>query len=263
MVEPAMSDVGSYQEKTPIHQDQLLKVKQYKGYFVTLLKQPSQAFQLNKQDFVNGLMTMILSALTFALVLYVVVNNAYQSIVLGIRQFMLDENISNLFFNYGLDPFVWVNHINGIFLEDGLPIRSLPFFNVAFSFFFVMFIFSIVALFVMFFCLNRMKVQVSAKVLVAQYGGLIVPFLMMNVIALLLGMIGLVSGMVLLIFISSICSLFLIPGLFVYEYAKNERKRDRLYWSIGGMLAIMFVDYVLVSFFIEQFLRGLFVPNMF
>lgn len=191
----------------------------YGNYFLELLKNPTKAFKLGENDFVNGIITLILYAITFSLSIYFLANS-------------LTKRISNLF---------------------GADSDKLPFFELNSRIVLFVIIFTAVSLISMFIMTKIAHNEVSPKLLIAQYGGFAVPFTTLNILAIITGLAASYILTPVLLAISSSLLLSYIPVLFVYEKVNQvNRQGQTLYISIGTLLIIGLINYIIVKIMLND-----------
>lgn len=204
----------------------------YGKHALGLLKRPSLAFELNENHFVNGLITIVLYALTFALSLYFLANKLYKTMMSG----------------FGFESFLG---------ESGAA-SSLPFFDITFKLLLTGLVFVAIGMITASLTTKLMGTGITFKAFLSQYSGVLVPFAGLNVVATLLGLMGSIWGTLILLGVSLQFVILLMPGFFVYEYSKSSKPNvDRLYWGFGSILASMLLTYMVSELFVGEFLTSL------
>lgn len=184
-------------------------LSQYWSYFLTMVKNPSRAFDANENQFVNGLVTLGLYAVIFSLSLYFLANSLMRA------------------FNNWFDT-------------------SVPFFDVNARLVFVAIIFFVITFGSAFIMIKIAKNQQSFKTIIAQYGSIVVPFTALNVIAMIGGLIGSIQLTMSSIFLSASLTFVFIPVLFVYEkVSSSNRSNQKIYLSLATILLITLISYIL------------------
>ncbi|MFS0749338.1 hypothetical protein [Oceanobacillus sp. 1P07AA] len=184
----------------------------YWSYFIQLLKNPTNSFNATENHFVYGIITMVLYAMAFSLGIYFLANS---------------------------------------FARDSIFMDSLPFFTLNIRLILVVSIVLAITFFSAFAITKLAKSTSSIKVIVSQYGGLLVPFTTLNIVGMLGGLIG--SNILTLIplLISSVMAFTFIPVLYVYEKASQVSKSgQRVYLSLATtiLIAIIYVIFGEIMF---------------
>ncbi|MFD2922474.1 hypothetical protein [Halobacillus naozhouensis] len=214
--------------------DNMAKAKQLSAQFgrnaLQMLKRPSTAFNLTERQFVSSLVTMAIYILAFMLSLYFLVNKLYKVTIGGFGSFMGEVNIQ----------------------------QSLPFFKVAAPIFLFVFLFITAATVTVFLVLKMMNINLSFPEVVAQYGGLMVPFTALNVIAILFGLSGSIGFTLVSLNISLVFTVFILPAIAVYHHGLSSQFETRnVYWSIGTSAVTMLLTYFIVQAFVLDFMERL------
>lgn len=183
-------------------------LKNYWSYFLTMLKNPSRAFQTNENQFVNGLVTFGVYALIYALSLYFLANSLMSAF--------------------------------GSYYSE-----SLPFFGIVSRLVFLIAIIFVITFGSAFIILKIGKVQTSFKTLITQYGSVIVPFTALNVIAMIGGLIGSVQLTTIAFMLSMLFTFIFIPVLFVYEKLSTVNHAYKIYLSLGTIILIAIISALL------------------
>src|SRR5690625_1363478 len=127
---------------------------QYWEYFLTLLKNPSYAFQLQEDKFVFGIVNAVLFAITFSLSIFFTINVLYKSSV---------------------------GMVTGMF---GGESSGLSVFSVALPIILFVFVLLVAAFAVIVVMEKSTLKQNTYKQLFAQYNGLLVPFIAINLLGI-------------------------------------------------------------------------------
>ena len=98
------------------------------------------------------------------------------------------------------------------------------------------------------------------KTLIAQYGGLLVPFTLLHAISLIGGMISSLTLTFIPLFISLILSITFLPVIFVYEKVAIVRPNNqKVYLSLATVIVMSILFYIVGEAFlmnmIEEFER--------
>src|SRR5699024_12873853 len=96
-------------------------------------------------------------------------------------------------------------------------LSNLLFFVVGMSIFIIYLIVLVVTAFVVLGMENLVIKQMSFKLFVAQFGSLLTPLIVLNLVAIILALVSSFVGATILLILSIIFSLILIPALFIYE----------------------------------------------
>ncbi|RDW15346.1 DUF6574 domain-containing protein [Oceanobacillus chungangensis] len=196
-------------------------VSQYWSYFLSLVKNPTRAFQSNEKHYLNGLITLALYAIIFSLSIYFLTNSVMRS-------------------------------FGGFFGE------SVPFFALV-SRIVVSVIITFVITFGSAFAMIKLaKNQDSFKIIIAQYGSIIVPFTALNVIAMLGGLIGSYQLTFIPLLISLVFTFTFIPVLFVFEkVSKINANGQKVYLSLATIVLISFISYILSDALLSSLLEDI------
>lgn len=204
---------------------------QYWDYVLLLLKNPSRAFNLNMNYFVYGLVTIGIYAIAFSLSLYFLGNSYYKKFA-------------------------------GIWSETS----SLPFFEINSRMVFFMIICMAILFFSAFIVIKLAKSSLDFKTLIAQFGGLIVPFASLNVIAILGGLIGSLPITLIPIYLSVLFVFIYIPVVFTYEKVSQVNNQgQKVYFSLLTVILIIVFSMILSDVVIVNMLENLeeIVPSLF
>ncbi|WP_249870445.1 DUF6574 domain-containing protein [Oceanobacillus saliphilus] len=193
-------------------------VSQYWSYFLSLVKNPTRAFQSNEDHFANGLITLALYAVIYSLSIYFLANSIMRS-------------------------------FGGFFSE------SIPFFALN-SRIVLAVILSFAITFGSAYAMMKIgKNQESFKTIIAQYGSIIVPFTALNVIAMLGGIISSIQLTFIPLIASVIFAFLFIPVIFVYEKLKNHQQK--VYLSLATIVFIFIISYVLGDVLLSNLLNDI------
>ncbi|MCF3942993.1 DUF6574 domain-containing protein [Oceanobacillus alkalisoli] len=194
----------------------------YWSYFLHLLKNPVRAFESGEKQMTNSLINIGLFALFFSLSIYFLGNSLYKS-------------------------------IGGGWLGESVP--SLPFFGIVSRLFF----FALILIAITFGSALAMtklaKSQDSIKKIIAQYGSIYVPFVGLNLVAVIGGLIGSYQLTLFTLAISVIMIFSYVPVLFVYEKVSEiNRNGQKIYFSLATILLISFICFLLADAILMDFI---------
>lgn len=196
---------------------------QYWDYVLFLLKNPSRAFNMNANHFIYGLVNMGIYVIAFSLSIYFLANS--------------------LFKRHG-----------GMWSEA----YSIPFFRANSSMVLLMIIIMAIVFFSAFIVIKLAKGRLDFKTLIAQFGGLIVPFAALNVIAVLGGLIGSLPITLIPIFASSLFAYTYIPVIFAYEKVSQVNSQgQKIYFSLLTVVLIAVFSLILSDVVIANIIENL------
>ena len=182
----------------------------YWSYLLELVKNPTTAFQTGTNNFVNGLVTLILFAVTYSLSLYWLANSFFK----------------NTF---------------GGFMEE-----SLPFFEINSRLVIGIIIILAITLGSVFAITKLAKHTDGFKTILAQFGSLVAPLLALNLIAIIGGLSSSVALTMIPLVISNILAFAIIPVLYVYEKSSQvNNKGQKVYHSFLVLIMITVITYIL------------------
>ncbi|MBB6454615.1 DNA-directed RNA polymerase subunit RPC12/RpoP [Salirhabdus euzebyi] len=194
----------------------------YFSNFVTLAKNPTKAFKAGEGDFATGLISLALFAVVFGFTIYS----------------FLDSIISD--------------HLGSSFIP--LEQISVPFFEVFSRVAFFALVFLAIGFISMLVMVKIAKSPLTAKTLISQFSGLVVPFTVVNVIALILTYIGAFNLSLILLFGSLFFVTYIVPALLTMEVTRNTSEQ-RVYASIGAPVIAMIIAYIFISNTVVDYLR--------
>ncbi|WP_243298674.1 zinc ribbon domain-containing protein [Bacillus litorisediminis] len=175
--------------------------KSYFNSFVQVLKQPySASVKAGEEQFINGIITIILYSLLVPLIIY----------------FALKGVIGDL------------NDFGAEFFGESMDINP-PFADVVIKPFiaYVIFIFLIAAF--SFVAVKLAKVNSSFKEIVSRFASFLIPFVTILALALILSLLN-VSLFIYLLFFGLVGAIFLVPALVVTSYSKaSQEGLDKVY----------------------------------
>lgn len=195
---------------------------QYWNHFLHLLKNPSRGFTLNTNHFIYGLVTMGIYAIAFSLSLY----------------FFVQSYLSNI-------PF------SGMLVD-------LSFFKTNFNLIISIIIFIAVAFFSAFIVIKIAKSSLDFKTLVAQFGGLLIPFVALNVVAILGALIKSTVITLIPLFISSGFVFIYLPVVFAYEKVNQINSQgQKIYFSMMTVALMIVFSLILTEVVISKLIGDL------
>src|SRR5699024_9561710 len=123
---------------------------------------------------------------------------------------------------------------------------NLPFFEIGFHIFIIYLVIVAAVLFAVFGMEKMFVKNMSFKLFVAQYGSLFTPFLVVHIVALLLGLASSIEMSTYLLMINFFVSLIVMPTLFIFEKLKHYQVgAQRIYISYAMMIVIIIVIYII------------------
>ncbi|WP_226580752.1 zinc ribbon domain-containing protein [Halobacillus litoralis] len=185
------------------------KTSQYWNHSIATLKQPLDAFRSSAESFGQGVTTLLLYMAVFTISVYFIANSLFKQ-------------------------------LNVFWLESA---ESLPFFTISSRVFLFSFVTMAISLFVLFVVVRWMKLGIDGKRLTAQYGALLLPFLAVNVLAMLFALSGTASVTFILLGASVFYTALIVPSLFIYHHGMQQGKTAAFYGSIGTSLLILLLSY--------------------
>jgi hypothetical protein len=203
-------------------------VSKYWSYALQVLKKPSVAFDTKDSQYVNGIITMALFVIAFALSIYFLANKLYKAVVGG---------------------------FGSLFSEGGIGAESLPFFNITSSLF-MFAVFFILGSFISVFLVSKFMTEgFTLKELLGQFGSILIPFTALNVVAIIFGLMGSIQLTLTLTGVSLFYTIAILPSIIVYDRAmKSEKSLNKLYWATGASAASLFIAYLIVRMSVLDFM---------
>lgn len=196
---------------------------QYWSYALDLLKNPTKGLQLNENQFIYGIINLVLYVITFSLSIYTLFNTIFKN-------------------TFGI-----LSSIN-IFDSASSAPNSLPFGTIAFQTGIRGIILIIIAFASLFIFSKLMTNRISFKGLVSQYGGMITPLLALNILAILIGLLGSASFSSSLIIFSIMFTMIITPALIVYEKGANSANlSQKVYFSFGASAVSLIGIYLVIK----------------
>ncbi|UFT99249.1 zinc ribbon domain-containing protein [Radiobacillus kanasensis] len=198
--------------------------KQYFGHFVDRLKKPYENSYMSGSDqFVNGIITMVLYALFIPLIFF----------------FTLKGLISDI------DTF------SGGLFGGSAEAFTPPFSDVVVKPFFAYFVFIVLVAITCFGAITLGKVQVNVKEVIGRFGSFLVPFVAILLIALLLSILKVNFSLVILL-IGMSGSMFMVPPLVIASFKRNGNQGlDTFYGSLLTYVVIFILLYIMGDFLFE------------
>ncbi|MGP4069884.1 zinc ribbon domain-containing protein [Halobacillus sp. B29] len=211
--EVAATHVSGVNENASLSMD---KVKQFSGEYgqtsLDFLKRPVSALQATEASVVQGVISLFLYMVTFTLSIYFLVNTLFKQ-------------------------------ASGFFMES----ESLPFFAVSSRIFVVSLIGIVISFAVLFIVSKLLNLPLSLRSGIAQYGGVLIPFVGVNLLAIVFGLSGAIVFTVTTLSISSFFALLIVPTLFIYHHGITKMpEKNIFYWSTGTSLSILIISYLIV-----------------
>lgn len=198
-------------------------VKSYWAYSVELLKNPSKALQHQQDKFTYGLINLGLYALTFALIIFAVMRRASKD-AMGYSGFggFSDE--------YGI-----TSEVNSIIFQTSF----YTLIGIAFM---------LAVLMVSLLAVEKVMVKrLTFKDIVAQYGGLIVPFVYLQAAVFLFSFIGTRFVTFSLMFLSIAFVMYILAGLYMYEKVNYYQSSSQKVYTFVGTIVFVTIVYTVVS----------------
>ncbi|WP_082233164.1 hypothetical protein [Halobacillus massiliensis] len=189
--------------------DTIGKVKAYWDQSLLYLKQPLEAFRVSESFFAQGAAALLLYTLAFSLSIYFLANSIIKIMSLG-----------------------W---------EEA---EKLPFFETTSKIFLYSIVGVAISLAAIMIVSKLMKLTLDMKRTVAQYGALITPFILVNLISILFALSGTVTATIVLLGSSLSYALYLVPVLFIFNHGVSGQRRPyAFYGAIGTSVIISFLTY--------------------
>lgn len=189
----------------------------YVTFIVNLLKNPTRALKLNENQFGYGLITMAIYAFAYALANY----------------FLANKMVKEMF---------------------GPLTSSLPFFDLTVPLFFFIILFTVGAFISTFAATKLMNNSSSIKNILAQFGGLLVPFMLINVAMILFGIVGMAKFTIGMTNLSLLFSVYFLPVLLAFHKGTELKGEQKVYFSLGAAALSMLISYIIIRLAILDFL---------
>lgn len=201
------------------------ELSNYWGYFTDFLKNPTKALNTSEQNFLNGLITLVLYLVTFSLSMYFLINGLY-------------KDVASIFGYYD---------------------ESAPFFEVFFRVLFYIALLVLSGLVAAFIMLKVAKINFNINSLIAQFGSLSVPFVVVNLVAILTALAGAGELTVYLLLLPYSILVSFTPGVLVFEKATQvDVNGQRYYYAVGTVVITAVLTYFIVDFIVSDFLNKYF-----
>lgn len=196
---------------------------EYWNYFIRLFKNPTEALEHTENEFINGIINIILYAVTFAIGIYYTINALDTITGKEISYYLLDN-------------------------EQGMPFFPI-FIRVA--------IIAVVALACTFICITIIEKvfvkQLNFKQQLTQYAGLLTPFIVVNLLTVLTGLGGSFGFTISLAMLSLFTTTIIYGVIFIYDKVTRYRSSPyRVYAAVGIYIANLLLIYILLRMFIVQ-----------
>ncbi|WP_087974145.1 hypothetical protein [Oceanobacillus rekensis] len=217
-VQVKQETAASVASNVPIQQsniDAKTALKDFGAYFMRLLKNPSAALSSNENLFLNGLINIAIYVIALAIGLYLLINSVSKA-AMGFGSMLgSDMNV------------------------------TIPFFAIVFRVIFITLIFIAIS-WVSTLAMSKLgKSTVTSKELIAQFGGLLTPFIAINILGLLAGLAGSIPTTLTLMSLSLFFVTFILPVVLVSEKVKNT-SNQKVYIALGSSALAMFISYIII-----------------
>lgn len=181
----------------------------YLAFITNLIKNPTRALQLNENYFGYGLISISIFALAYALTYY----------------FLANKITKEMF---------------------GPLTTSLPFIDITVPLFFFIILFIAGAVVSIFVAVKLLNNPSSVKNVIAQFGGLLVPFMVINVAMILFGIAGMLKFTVGTTGLTLMFAVYFLPILLVFAKGTESKSEQRVYFSLGASALSMFISYIII-----------------
>lgn len=192
----------------------------YVSFIGSVIKNPTRALQLNDHYFGYALATIAIYAFAYALTNY----------------FLTNKMTKDMF--------------------GPLP-ASLPFIDFTVPLFFYIILFIAGALASIFAAVKFMGSLSSVKQIIAQYGGLLIPFMAINVVMILFGAVGMIKFTIGMTILSLIFSLYFLPAVHVFQKGMESKSEQRVYFSLAAAAVSMLISYIIIRLVFLEHLEKL------
>ncbi|RKQ28564.1 hypothetical protein [Oceanobacillus halophilus] len=210
----------------------------YGSYILDLLKNPTKALHLNETFFANGLINMGIYVVGLALGFYFLIQSIFEQIMLQMDSMLgeFTQIITTFLFSFiGIDTALFDQQFG-----------KIPFLDTVFPFFLTGLFFLGLGYVTMLVAVKVAKASVSWKELIAQYGGLLAPFVVLSVLSIVTGLSGSITFTISIALINFIFCTILLPALLVFENIKNATNQ-RVYISLATSAVALLVTYIFVE----------------
>ncbi|GGA60698.1 hypothetical protein [Ornithinibacillus halotolerans] len=239
-------------------------LQEYKTSFTQLIKNPTNAFTLGEKDFSGGLISIGLYIVTFGIAFYLIAKSFLEMIVdtalsaftgsPGMSEFMeilayaiiYPEQFANLFSNEDL--------LYG-FLDGGTLDVKVEFFDTFLRGAFISIIFLAVGLGSMIVMSKIAKSTLDFKTLITRFSGLVVPFVLLNGLALIISLLGSSSFALILLMMSLFFITVIIPVILTFVNTENITVQ-RVYISLASGVVAIVISYFIVNNYLDNYLKA-------
>ncbi|MCP3027931.1 zinc ribbon domain-containing protein [Halobacillus sp. A5] len=191
-------------------------VRNYWNDSLRYIRQPLEAFRTPASGFTQGVITLLLYMVSFTLSLYFLLNSF--------------AKVFGSSWLYTGDPFG--------------PSQSLPFYEINSRVFLFSLAGVVISLLAIVMVTKLLKYPFCVKTLTAQYGALLTPLLLVNVISILFALSGTAAVTLFLLSASMFYALLVVPILFIYHQGLSNRSSAHVFYgSIGTSVIILFFSY--------------------
>ena len=97
----------------------------------------------------------------------------------------------------------------------------------------------------------------SVKQIIAQYGGLLIPFMAINVVMILFGAVGMIKFTIGMTILSLIFSLYFLPAVHVFQKGMESKSEQRVYFSLAAAAVSMLISYIIIRLVFLEHLEKL------
>jgi hypothetical protein len=197
----------------------------YFSNFFNLVKNPTEALKAGESDFNKGVINLVLFAVAFGMGFYTLINSVVSRTISSYGSLFSQEEVKLPFFE--------------VFMKTSL--FALAFLAIGF-----------VSMLIM---VKSAKSTLNPKTLIAQYGGLVVPFVIVNVVAIVLAFAESYELAPTLLLLSLVFATFLVPLLLTFQNTKHSNQR--VYLSLAASFLAMIVSYFFVKNMVVDYLEEL------
>jgi hypothetical protein len=194
--------------------------------FFNLVKNPTEALKAGESAFGRAIISLVLFAVAFGIGFYTLINSALSKTV---------------------------NSYGSLFAQEEV---KLPFFEVVMKTSFFALAFLAIGFVSMLIMVKGAKSPLSPKTLIAQYGGLVVPFVIVNVVAIVLAFAESYELAPTLLLLSLVFVTYFVPLMLTFENTKNL-SNQRVYLSFAASFLAMVVSYFFVKNMVVDYLEDL------
>lgn len=189
-------------------------------YTLMLLKNPATSFNQTDRQYPYGIIHFILFALSFSIALYYTMDVAYRLSL-------------------------------GLFMGGELPF--LPIVIRATLILLLLFATTVIGTFLL---EKIMTKQMSFKGVLVQYGGLLVPFILVQCVTIVTALAGFIT-LTIIFLVGSLCfTLLILPGILLYEQTSKQKKgNQRVYFGFATIATMAFLLYVVIRTTVLRYLE--------